>query len=48
MHSSHIHDAVLDGYGIFTRDRDDAIRMCEALAMDPNEQVRQGAGGRAA
>ncbi|GAA1778433.1 hypothetical protein [Luedemannella helvata] len=41
--SSHIHAAVLDVFGIFASERDDATRTCEALATDPNERVRQGA-----
>lgn len=44
QHSSYIHAAVRDVFGIFASERDDAIRMCEALAADPDEQVRQGIG----
>jgi len=41
-HSTHIHDAVVAVFGIFAGERDDAVRVCEALAADPNEQVREG------
>jgi hypothetical protein len=44
QHYSHIHAAVHDVFGIFASERDDAMRMCEALAMSSNEQVRRGAG----
>jgi hypothetical protein len=41
---SWIHTAVVDVFGIFVADRDGAVRTCEALGLDTNEQVRQGAG----
>jgi hypothetical protein len=43
-HTDWIHAAVLDVFGIFSRDRDAAVRECEVLARDPDEQVRRGAG----
>lgn len=43
QHSSWIHTAVVDVFGIFAADRDAAVRMCEALALDSDDRVRQGA-----
>ena len=42
QHSTYIHDAVVAVLGIFAGERDDAVPVCEALAADPNEQVRRG------
>jgi hypothetical protein len=42
QHSFQIHNAVHAVFGIFASERDDAIRICAALATNPNEQVRQG------
>jgi HEAT repeat protein len=42
-HADWIHTAVLDVFMVFSRDRDAAVRVCEVLARDPDEQVRCGA-----
>jgi len=39
-HAEWIHTAVLDVFGVFSRDRDAAVRECEALAQDSDEQTR--------
>jgi hypothetical protein len=36
--------AVLDVFGVFARDRDAAVRECEVLTRDPDDQVRRGVG----
>jgi hypothetical protein len=41
-HADWIHTAVLDVFGVFSRDRDTAVRECEALALDSDEQTRCG------
>jgi hypothetical protein len=41
-HADWIHAAVLDVFGAFSRDRDAAVRECEALARDSDEQTRCG------
>lgn len=38
-----IYSAVCDVFTVYARDRDAAARECEALAQDPDEQVRCGA-----
>ncbi|MEW2507309.1 hypothetical protein AB0878_43310 [Amycolatopsis sp. NPDC047767] len=38
-----IHTAVLDVFGVFSHDRDAAVRECEALARNPDDQMRCGA-----
>lgn len=38
-----IYSAVCDVFMVFARDRDAAVRECEALAQDPDEQLRGGA-----
>ena len=38
-----INIAVADVLAVFSRDRDDALRRCETLALDPDERVRRGA-----
>lgn len=38
-----IYSAVCDVFTVSSRDRDAAARECEALAQDPDEQVRCGA-----
>lgn len=43
-HADWIHTAVLDVFGVFASDRDAAVRECEVLTRDPDEQVRRGAG----
>jgi hypothetical protein len=42
-HGDWIHTAVLDVFGIFAQERDDAARVCERLTRDPDERVRRGA-----
>ncbi|MFI6228547.1 hypothetical protein ACIBCR_14700 [Micromonospora echinospora] len=42
-HGDWIHTAVVDVFGVFSRDRDAAMRDCAALTEDPDEHVRQGA-----
>lgn len=42
-HADWIHSAVCDVLKVFSQDRDAAARECEALAQDPDEQVRSGA-----
>jgi hypothetical protein len=41
-HADWIDTAVLDVFGVFSRDRDAAVRECEALARDSDEQTRCG------
>jgi hypothetical protein len=41
-HADWIHTAVLDVFMMFSRDRDAALRECEALARGTDEQVRHG------
>jgi hypothetical protein len=41
-HADWIDTAVLDVFGGFSRDRDAAVRECEALARDSDEQTRCG------
>ncbi|HEY0688053.1 MAG TPA: hypothetical protein VGD71_03360 [Kribbella sp.] len=43
-HADWIHAAVLDVFGVFSGDRDAAMRECEALARAADEQARRGAG----
>lgn len=42
-HTDWIHTAVLDVFGVFSRDRDAAVRECEVLTGAPDEHVRRGA-----
>jgi hypothetical protein len=42
-HADWIHTAVLDVFGVLSTDRDAGVRLCEALARDPDERVRRGA-----
>lgn len=43
-HADWIGTAVIDVFGVFATDRDDAVRVCEALARDHDEErVRRGA-----
>ncbi|OZV84527.1 hypothetical protein CA850_01350 [Micromonospora echinospora] len=42
-HGDWIHAAVIDVFGVFSRDRDAAMRDCAALTRDPDERVRRGA-----
>ena len=42
-HTDWIHTAVYDVFGVFGRERDAAVRECEALAQAPDERVRLGA-----
>ncbi|WP_424186767.1 hypothetical protein ACOBQX_02740 [Actinokineospora sp. G85] len=41
-HAEWVHTAVLDVFGVFSRDRDAAVQECEALARDSDEQTRCG------
>lgn len=43
-HADWIHAAVLDVFGVFSSDRDAAMRECEALARDADDRARRGAG----
>jgi hypothetical protein len=47
-HTDWIFTAVLDVYRAFSRDRDAAMRECEALTRDTDEQTRSGASRLAA
>lgn len=40
-HADWIHAAVLEVFGVFSRDRDAAVRECEALARDADERTRR-------
>ena len=40
QHAGWIHTAVLEVYMVFSGDRNAAVRVCEALARDPDEHVR--------
>jgi hypothetical protein len=42
-HNDWICTAAIDVFGVFSRDRDAAMRDCEALTRDPDERVRRGA-----
>ncbi|MFG2987281.1 hypothetical protein ACGFYQ_39615 [Streptomyces sp. NPDC048258] len=42
-HGDWIHTAVRDAFAIYASDRDDAMRLCEELARDPDERVALGA-----
>jgi hypothetical protein len=42
-HADWIHTAVVDVFCVFSRDRDAAVQVCEALIRDPDEGVRRGA-----
>ncbi|MGO4616730.1 hypothetical protein AB4305_11045 [Nocardia sp. 2YAB30] len=42
-HADWIHTAVLDVFGVSSRDRDAAVRECEILTGSPDEQARRGA-----
>jgi hypothetical protein len=42
-HADWIDAAVLDVFGVFSRDRDAAVRECEVLTRGTDEQVRRGA-----
>jgi hypothetical protein len=42
-HADWIHTAVLDVFGVFSRDRDAAVQECDVLIQNPDEQVRRGA-----
>jgi hypothetical protein len=41
-HADWIQSAVLDVFGVFSRDRDAAVRGCEVLTRDHDERVRRG------
>jgi hypothetical protein len=40
---TYIHDALWKVFLVYASERDRAIETCDALALDPNPQVRQGA-----
>lgn len=42
-HSEWIHTAIVDVFGIFSDDRDSAIRLCEEMSRDANDRVALGA-----
>ncbi|MFF3256975.1 hypothetical protein ACFYWP_39745 [Actinacidiphila glaucinigra] len=42
-HGDWIHTAILDVFAIYASDRDDAMRLCEELAQDPDQHVALGA-----
>jgi hypothetical protein len=42
-HADWIHTAVLDVFGVFSHDRDVAVRECEILIQGADERVRRGA-----
>jgi hypothetical protein len=41
-HTDWIHTAVHDVFMMFSRDRDAALRECDALTRDPDDQIRRG------
>ncbi|KOU28745.1 hypothetical protein [Streptomyces sp. WM6368] len=41
--SDWIHTAVLDVFGIFATDLDEALRLCEELAQDGDDRIARGA-----
>ncbi|MFF4424666.1 hypothetical protein ACFY04_28485 [Streptomyces sp. NPDC001549] len=42
-HGDWIHTAVHDAFAVYADERDDAMRLCEELAGDPDERVALGA-----
>ncbi|MEU3496708.1 hypothetical protein ABZ747_24865 [Kitasatospora cineracea] len=42
-HEDWIHTAVVDVFGIFSRERDNAIGLCKELAQDADDRVARGA-----
>ncbi|MFJ9417204.1 hypothetical protein ACIRPT_23870 [Streptomyces sp. NPDC101227] len=42
-HSDWIHTAIVDVFGIFSDDRDNAIRLCEEVSRDTDARVALGA-----
>ncbi|MEU8780424.1 hypothetical protein [Streptomyces sp. NPDC048637] len=42
-HSDWIHTAVVDVFGVFSDDRDNAIRLCEEMSRDTDDRVALGA-----
>ncbi|MFB0627096.1 hypothetical protein [Streptomyces sp. AB3(2024)] len=42
-HADWIHTAVLDVFGVFSTDLDEALRLCEELSGDADEGVARGA-----
>ncbi|WP_128977399.1 hypothetical protein [Streptomyces roseicoloratus] len=42
-HGDWIHTAILDVFAVYASDRDDAVRLCEALTRDTDEHVALGA-----
>jgi predicted phosphoribosyltransferase len=43
QHAEWIYTAVVDVFGVFSRERDAAVRECAVLSGDPDERVRRGA-----
>lgn len=41
-HSDWIHTAILDVFSIFSKDRDDAMKLCEEMMRDTDDSVSQG------
>ncbi|MFF4289496.1 hypothetical protein ACFY0R_29960 [Streptomyces sp. NPDC001633] len=42
-HSDWIHTAIVDVFGVFSDDRDEALRLCEEMARDTDDRVALGA-----
>jgi hypothetical protein len=42
-HADWIQTAVLDVFGVFAQERDDALQVCEAMTRDSDERVRRDA-----
>ncbi|WP_226599392.1 hypothetical protein [Streptomyces violascens] len=42
-HSDWIHAAIVDVFGTFSDDRDDAVRLCEEMSQDVDDRVARGA-----
>ena len=43
-HGDWTHDAIIDVFGIFSEDRDNAMRLCEDLVREADDRVALGAG----
>ncbi|MEE4420525.1 hypothetical protein [Streptomyces bugieae] len=41
--SDWIHTAIVDAFGVFSDDRDEAIRLCEEMSRDTDDRVALGA-----
>ncbi len=42
-HSDWIHTAIVDVFGIFSEDRDNALRLCEEMLQDADDRLARGA-----